>query len=355
MATESTADPTAGAAPDATATPAPPCIDAPQVPQERRIELLRLCLLHRTIEDRSMALYRQGRIAGSYYTGRGQEAVGAAAGLALGPDDVVAPLNRELACHLARGVEVAHVLRNFLGRGTGPTRGRDGNMHFGVPERGVFPLVSMLGDLCPVTVGAALAFKRRGEPRVALTFWGDGAMSTGDVHEGMNLAGVLHVPAVFVIQNNHYAYSTPTESGMVSTHIASRIRGGWNLPCKRVDGTDALATYVAVSDAIEHARAGEGPQAIEAVTLRIHGHAAHDDGSYVPEKLRAEYEARDPILRLEERLRLDGVAEETLLGLREQAVAEVASGLAEAEAAPDPDPATLEEGVYSMPIEREGA
>ena len=331
---------------------APPCIDASQVPRERRIELLRLCLRHRGIEDRAMTLYRQGRISGSYYTGRGQEAVGAAAGLALGPDDVVAPLNRELACHLARGVEVAHVLRNFLGRGTGPTWGRDGNMHFGVPERGVFPLVSMLGDLCPVTVGAALAFKRRGEPRVALTFWGDGAMSTGDVHEGMNLAGVLQVPAVFVIQNNHYAYSTPTDHGMLNTDIAARVRGGWSIPCERVDGTDALATYVAVSDAIESARAGEGPQAIEAVSLRIHGHAAHDDGSYVPSTLRDEYEARDPILRLEQRLRLDGLAEAELEALREQALTDVAAGLAEAEAAPDPDPARLEDGVYSMPIDQ---
>ncbi len=360
MAQEPAADPTArtsaapasaASAPEPSAPVAPPCIDAPQVPLERRTELLRLCLLHRGIEDRSMTLYRQGRISGSYYTGRGQESVGAAAGLALGPDDVVAPLNRELACHLARGVEVAHVFRNFLGRGTGPTWGRDGNMHFGVPERGVFPLVSMLGDLCPVTVGAALAFKRRGEPRVALTFWGDGAMSTGDVHEGMNLAGVLHVPAVFVIQNNHYGYSTPTDRAMVNTDISARVRGGWNIPCERVDGTDSLETYVAVSDAIERARAGEGPQAIEAVTLRIHGHAAHDDGSYVPAELRAEYEARDPILRLEARLRLDGLSEQELAVMREQALADVAAGLAEAEAAPDPDPARLEDGVYSMPID----
>ena len=137
-------------------------------------------------------------MSGSVYTGRGQEAVGAAAGYALGPDDVCAPLNRELACHLARGVTPAEAFRNFLGKGDSPTRGRDGNMHFGAPEHGVFPLVSMLGDLCPVIVGAALAFKRRREARVALTFWGDGAMSTGDVHEGLNLAAVLQVPAVFV-------------------------------------------------------------------------------------------------------------------------------------------------------------
>jgi TPP-dependent pyruvate/acetoin dehydrogenase alpha subunit len=124
------------------------------------------------------------------YDGLGQEAVAAAAGLALEEGDVVAPLNRELATHFARGVTVVDAFRNFLGRGDGPTFGRDGNMHFGVPARGVFPLVSMLGNLCPVVVGAALAFKRRGEPHVALSFLGEGAFSVGDVHEGLNLAGV---------------------------------------------------------------------------------------------------------------------------------------------------------------------
>ncbi len=350
MADETTATEPART-PEARGENAPPCVDATAVSRATRLELLRLCLLQRAIEDRTMNLYRQGRISGSYYTGRGQEAVGAAAGLALGPDDVVAPLNRELACHLARGVEVAHVFRIFLGRETGPTRGRDGNMHFGVPECGIFPLVSMLGDLCPVTVGAALAFKRRNEARVALTFWGDGGMCTGDVHEGLNLAGVLHVPAVFVIQNNHYAYSTPTEREMVNTDIASRITGGWSIPCERVDGTDALATYACVSAAVERARADEGPQAVEAVSLRIHGHAAHDDARYVPAELRADYEARDPILRLTERLRLDGVDEDTLQDLTEGVTNAVAEGLAEAESAPDPDPATLEDGVYAMPVQ----
>src|SRR5207244_8330821 len=129
-------------------------------------------LLQRYAEERITALYRQGRIIGSVYTGYMQEAVGAGAGVALGAHDVVAPLNREQACHYARGVPVAHVLRNFLGRASGPTFGRDGNMHFGVPEHSVFRLVSQLGDLCPVVVGAALAFKRRREPRVALTFFG---------------------------------------------------------------------------------------------------------------------------------------------------------------------------------------
>jgi pyruvate dehydrogenase E1 component alpha subunit len=305
-------------------------------------------LLQRLAEERIMALYKQGRIAGSVYTGYMQEAVAAAAGLALGPDDVVAPLNREQACHYARGITVADVFRNFLGRGTGPTRGRDGNMHFGRPEIGVFALVSMLGDLVTVTVGAALAFKRRGEPRVAMTFIGDGQFCTGDVHEGLNLAGVLHVPAVFVLQSNQYAYSTPTGREMVNPNMAERVRGGWSIPAERVDGTDALATYEAVHAAVERARRGEGPQAVEAITIRGHGHAAHDDARYVPAELRARFQ--DPVERLAARLLLDGLTEQEVADLRRHALDEVNAGLAEAEQAPPPDPATLEDGVYAMPL-----
>jgi pyruvate dehydrogenase E1 component alpha subunit len=221
-------------------------------------------------------------------------------------------------------------------------------MHFGVPERGVFPLVSMLGDLAPLIVGAALAFKRRGEPRVALTFLGEGAFSVGDVHEALNLAGVWQVPAVFVIQSNRYSYSTPADRQMVDTNIARRIRGGWSIPARQVDGTDALATFVELRDAVEAARAGAGPQAVEALTLRGHGHAAHDDARYVPDALRAQF--GDPVERLAARLALDGLSADELDALRASAAAEVADGLAEAEAAPAPDPATLEHGVYAMPL-----
>ncbi len=325
-----------------------PCTDAPEVSRETRLELLRLMLLQRHAEERIMTLYRQGRIVGSVYTGYLQEAVGAGAGLALGTHDVVAPLNREQACHYARGVPVAHVLRNFLGKATGPTFGRDGNMHFGVPERGVFPLVSMLGDLCPVVVGAALAFKRRREQRVALTFFGDGAMSTGDVHEALNLAGVLQVPVVFVVQSNQFAYSTPTRRQMVNTNVAERIRGGWSIPCEQVDGTDALAVFRAARTAVERARAGGGPQALDAVSLRGHGHAAHDDARYVPTDLRARF--GDPIERLAVRLLADGVPRAAVDAVRASAVAEVAAALEEAEAAPAPDPSTLEHGVYASPL-----
>jgi TPP-dependent pyruvate/acetoin dehydrogenase alpha subunit len=330
-------------------TTIPPSQDHAAVPARERFALLRLMLLQRLIEDRVMNLYRQGRISGSVYTGRGQEAVAAAIGLALHVDDVCAPLNRELACHLARGITPTTIFANFLGRSTGPTEGRDGNMHFGSQELGIFPLVSMLGDLASVTVGAALAFKRRSEPRVALTFIGDGAFATGDVHEALGLAGVLKVPAVFVIQNNCYAYSTPIAHHMVNTNLTERITGGWSIPCQRVDGTDALATLVAARDVIEAARAGHGPQALEALTLRGHGHAAHDDGSYVPQSLRESF--ADPIDRLISRLRRDGCTSEQIEQVRSEAIDDVADGLQIAERAPPPDPTSLTTGVYSCPFD----
>lgn len=332
--------------------PTEPCADMLAIGRETRLALLRLMLLQRLFEERVLLLYRQGRVSGSVYTGRGQEAVAAAAGLALGPDDVVCPLNRELACHFARGVTVADAFRNFLGRGDGPTRGRDGNMHFGVQARNVFPLVSMLGDLVPVTVGAALAFKRRDERRVAMTFIGEGAFSVGDTHEGLNLAGVLRVPAVFVLQSNQWSYSTPAERQMVNTNLAQRIFGGWSIPAERVDGTDAIAVFECVQAAIGRAREGLGPQAVEALTLRVHGHAAHDDARYVPQATREDFNERfDPVDRLLARLRLDGVEEGDLAVLPESAGAEVAAALAEAEASPPPDPNGLEEGVWAAPLE----
>jgi pyruvate dehydrogenase E1 component alpha subunit len=225
-------------------------------------------------------------------------------------------------------------------------------MHFGLPARDVFPLVSMLGDLIPVTVGAALAFKRRGEPRVALTFIGEGGFSVGDTHEGLNLAGVWRVPAVFVLQRNQWSYSTPLERQMVNPRLAERVEGGWSIPCETVDGTDAVATLEAVRAAVERARGGAGPRAVEAVTLRIHGHAAHDDARYVPRSLRDAFAGRDPVDRLAARLRLDGVPAEELDGLRARVASEIASGLDEAERSPAPDPAEIDDGVWAHPPDR---
>jgi TPP-dependent pyruvate/acetoin dehydrogenase alpha subunit len=151
-----------------------------------------------------------------------------------------------------------------------------------------------------------------------------------------------------VIQTNRYSYSTPAEGQMVNTNIAQRLFGGWSIPAERVDGSDALAVYDAVRAAVERARTGNGPQAVEALSLRVHGHAAHDDARYVPAGIREAYVERfDPVERLATRLLLDGLRNEEVEELREAAAREVEQGLAEAGASPSPDPATLEDDVYA--------
>jgi TPP-dependent pyruvate/acetoin dehydrogenase alpha subunit len=183
-----------------------------------------------------------------------------------------------------------------------------------------------------------------------MTFLGEGAFSVGDTHEGLNLAAVWQVPAVFVIQSNRYSYSMPVSHQMVNTNIAQRVYGGWSIPAERVDGTDALAVLDTVRAAVERARNGNGPQAVEALSVRMHGHAAHDDARYVPAGMREEFAARfDPVDRLAARLALDGFGADAIDRMRESAAAEVAAGLAEAEQAPAPNPATIEHGVYAAP------
>ena len=329
--------------------PIEPCTELTAIGHDQRLALLRLMLLQRLFEERVLALYRQGRVPGSVYSGRGQEAVAAGAGLALAPADVVAPLNRELAWHFARGVTVADAFRNFLGKGDGPTRGRDGNMHFGararcLPARLDARRPRARRRRCRARVQAAR------EPRVALTFLGEGGFSVGDTHEGLNLAGLWQVPVVLVIQSNRYSYSTPVARQMVNTNIAQRVYGGWSIPAERVDGTDALGGAGRRAGSGRARTGGNGPQAVEALSVRMGGHAAHDDARYVPAGMREEFAERfDPVERLVARLALDGHGGDEVDTLRATVSAEIAAGLAEAEAAPAPDPSDLERGVYAKP------
>ena len=176
---------------------------------EDQIHLLRAMLLMRGLEERAMSLYRQGKVPGSFYDGFGQEAVSAGAAFAMAPEDRLCILHRDLAAHIIRGVPPARILAQYLGRATGVTGGRDGNVHFGDRQLGCVGMVSMLPDMMLVATGMAMAFKLRGEKRCALTWFGDGSTSRGDFHEAMNWAGVQKLPVVFVLENNQYAYSTP--------------------------------------------------------------------------------------------------------------------------------------------------
>lgn len=314
---------------------------APHLTLEDRIELLRAMLLMRGIEARAMSLYRQGKVPGSFYDGFGQEAVSAGAAFAMAAEDRLCILHRDLAAHLIRGVTPARILAQYMGRAAGITRGRDGNVHFGDRNLGCVGMVSMLPDMMLVATGMAMAFKLRGERRCAITWFGDGSTSRGDFHEAMNWAGVQKLPVIFVLENNQYAYSTPLDKQFAVDPVERAAAYGFT--GVTVDGNDVEAMFEVTRAARERAIAGGGPTLIEAETMRMHGHAAHDDMKYVPKEQVERWRARDPIDRQEARLRELGVDVEAL---RAQVSGEIDAAVEEALATPMPDPASALEGVF---------
>ena len=308
---------------------------------EDRTALLRYMLLMRGIEERAMNLYRQGKVPGSFYDGYGQEAISAGAAFAMAAEDRLCVLHRDLAAHLIRGVTPATILSQYMGRRSGVTGGRDGNVHFGDYRRGCVGMVSMLPDMMLVAVGMAMAFKLRGEARCALTWFGDGSTSRGDFHEAMNWAGVQRLPVVFVLENNQYAYSTPTTAQFAVNPVEHAAAYGF--PGMSVDGNDCEAVFEATREARERAVSGGGPTLLEAVTMRMHGHAAHDDMKYVPTELVEQWRQKDPIDRQSARLAQLGVDVEALCA---QVTAQIDAATETALADPMPDPATATDQLF---------
>lgn len=311
------------------------------------LELLYYMRLQRAVEDRGIKLYYQGRIPGAYFTGWGHEAITVGATYALGPDDLLAPMHRDLAAYIMRGIPVRRVFAQFLDREGGLTRGRDGNIHMGDISLGVLPFISHMAASVPVAAGMALACRQRGENRVVLTFFGDGATSTGAWHEGVNFAAVLRLPVVLVLENNQYAYSTPLDRQTAARAFVDKAPG-YGLPGIAVDGNDVLAVFDAAREAVARARRGEGPTLIECKTMRIRGHSEADRYTYVPKELLEEWAARDPIAVFEYRLREAGsLTPDADRAMQERIAREIEEGLAWAEASPEPAPESFTEGVYA--------
>ena len=307
-----------------------------------RTGLLRAMLSMRGIEERAMMLYRQGKVPGSFYDGYGQEAVSAGPAWAMHGHDRLCILHRDLAAHLIRGVSPGRIFGQYMGRAGGITGGRDGNVHFGERRVGCVGMVSMLPDMMIVAAGLGMAFKLRGERRAALTWFGDGSTSRGDFHEAMNWAGVQRLPVIFVLENNQYAYSTPTASQFAVDPV--KRAEAYGFPGVSVDGNDVEAMFEATRQARERALAGEGPTMIEAVTMRMHGHAAHDDMKYVPAEQIEEWRRKDPIERQERRLEPLGV---DVAALRAEVKAEIDAAVEEALAMPMPDGETATDGLFA--------
>jgi TPP-dependent pyruvate/acetoin dehydrogenase alpha subunit len=330
---------------DATAVTKPP-VD--RLTRDQLLELHHFLRLNRALEERLSLLYRQKRLVSNVYRSLGQEACSVGSAYALGRGDVFAPMMRNLGAVLVRGARPVELFAQYMGR-DGPTHGRDSGAHFGwISDDGsMLPPVSMLGDMIPILVGAALAGKLRGRQTVALNWIGDGGASTGAFHEGFNLACVLKAPLVLIIENNRFAFSTPTERQTANPRFVDRARA-YGCRGESVDGTDVLAVYEATRQAIERARAGQGPTLIEADMLRRASHAEHDDARYVPADLRQEWERKDPIERFERHLVREGVAtEEGLLLAARRAEQLVDDGLRQAEGLPEPQPESALTGVLA--------
>jgi pyruvate dehydrogenase E1 component alpha subunit len=322
--------------------------------REDLLGIYRSMLITRGIEERGHILYKQGKIPGSFYTGRGNEGAAIGVATAMGPNDVGTPLHRDMGVHVARGIEPWRVFAQYMGRVDGPTKGRDGNVHMGDARMGLHTMVSHLPAMLPVAVGMGLAFKIRDEKRVAVAWCGEGAAARGDAHEGMNLAGVRRLPVVFVIDNNQWAYSTPAHLEYSVEHIADRAQA-YGFDGVVVDGTDVLAVYRETKRAIEKARAGEGPTLIESVTLRMEGHAVHDDASYVPKEMFEEWAKRDPIERYRVWLRDQvGFTDDEDAELTAWVSRLLHDAVRRAEESPLPDPSTLLDGVYAEPDTLQG-
>ena len=320
---------------------------SPLLSQQDCLHLYYYMCLSRAFEQRAINLYRQGRLVGPLYTGIGHEAVSVGSAYALDNDDVIAPMHRDMGARFVRGITPKDVYAQYMGRVTGPSRGKDGNHHIGSRAHRMIGLVSHLGLLIPTAVGVALASKITGQGYVALTYIGDGGSSNGDFHEGLNFAAVRKLPFVLIVENNQFAFSTPTSNQYACKDLADRAIG-YDIPGVTVDGNDVVAVYEACKHAIDRARAGDGPTLIEAVTLRIRGHSEADRAEYVPEELLEEWKKKDPVDRFGTQLRECGILTESMQAETDERITrEIDEAVEFAEQSPWPEPEDTLTGVYA--------
>jgi TPP-dependent pyruvate/acetoin dehydrogenase alpha subunit len=309
------------------------------------LHMLKLC---RYFDERMEALYRQGRLPGAIYSGRGQEGTHVGVVTALREEDSLFPTHRDLSAQLTKGLELRRVMAQFWGRIDGYTRGRDGNSHIGDWQgHRTWTVMSHLPIAFPPAAGAALAYLRKGEPKVAMAICGDGSTSNGRWHEALNVSAIHRLPVVWVVNNNQYAYSTPNPLEFPVPTIAERA-AAYGMPGVRVDGANVLEVYAAARDAVERARGGDGPTLIESISLRWRGHAGHDPAKYVPKELLDDYmENRDPVKRFEELLRSHEVVDDAFVKeLDERITGEFDDGYEFAQSSPFPEPGDVTKGLW---------
>ncbi len=321
-----------------------------QLSEERKLELYYWMRLTRTLEERLAALYRQTKVVGGLFRSLGQEADAVGSAFALERRDILSPLIRNLGSMLVKGATPVEILKQYMAKADSPTRGRELNIHFGDTDRGFIGQISPLGDMVPVMAGVTMTFKMRKQDRVGLVYVGDGATSTGAFHEGINFAAVQRLPLVVIVENNGYAYSTPTSKQTAAAQFVDKAIG-YGVYGEQVDGNDVLAVYDCTRRAVERARAGEGVSLLEFMTYRRKGHAEHDNQSYVPPgEIDQWAEENDPLDRFR-RVLLDRVkvGQSVIDAIDARVSKEVDEATDIAEASPFPEPHDALLGVYADP------
>lgn len=327
------------------------CTSETTLKPEPMLELYRYLKLTRLVEERLVNLYRQTKVVGGVFRSLGQEATAVGSAYALRPEDFITPLIRDLGAVLVKGIRPREIFAQYMAKAWGPSGGRDLNIHFGDMQKGFIGPISHLGDMIPVMTGVLLAARMQKKRTVAIAYIGDGGMSTGAFHEGLNFAAVQRLPLIVIAEYNHYAYSTPTSLQTAVTDLAEKA-AGYNIPASIVDGNDILACYEVTRRAAEFARRGGGAVLIEAKTYRRKGHAEHDDQRYVPSGEIEWWEKNnDPLDRYETYLMNRGVADEgKLKEITAGVMREIEEDCAWAESSPMPEAEQAAYGVFDNSI-----
>jgi len=277
----------------------------------------------------------------------GQEASGVGVCMALRQDDLIAGTHRSHGHNIAKGADPKRMMAEILGKETGYCKGRGGSMHIAAFETGSLGALAVVGAGIPIAVGAALAFKMRGEDRVAVPFTGDAGSNTGNWHEGLNMASIWDLPVVFVLENNHYGVSTNIRDTARVEDLSIRAQA-YGIPGVRVDGFSVLAVYKAAVEAVEQARRGEGPTLLVTESYRFDGHYAGEPEVYRDRAEVQEYRKKDPIPHFREYLIEEGnTSEDELKAIDDEIKQEIADAIKFAQASPQPDPATAMNYIYA--------
>jgi TPP-dependent pyruvate/acetoin dehydrogenase alpha subunit len=327
------------------------CSTETELKPEQHLELYRYLKLTRLVEERLVNLYRQTKVVGGVFRSLGQEATAVGTAYALQPQDFVTPLIRDLGAVLVKGIKPREIFAQYMAKAWGPSGGKDLNIHFGDMQKGFIGPISHLGDMIPVMTGILVGARLRKKKFVAVAYIGDGGMSTGAFHEGLNFAAVQRLPLIVVAEHNHYAYSTPTSLQTAVRDLAEKA-AGYGIPAHIVDGNDVVACYEVMKQAADYARRGGGAVLIEAKTYRRKGHAEHDDQRYVAAgEIEWWQKNNDPIDRYERYLLDCNLAtKEKLEEIVADVLREIDEDCAWAESSPMPEAEQAAYGVFDNNI-----